>query len=264
MCYDARMSTERYLYAENEIRKSYGERVTVAGKSKSLRKFGRNDVVGTSLTTLWLSPPLNESYVSTNLITTMVSDNSNDLIAMKIEGHTVDADGNFTFVVQIAFLLGLTPVTLTTPLARVSRVYNFGATNLVGDVFITEDDTFTAGVPDTDSKVHCEIRAGFDQSFKCATTTSQYDYFIIEEVHASILKKQSATVNLFLEVRLKGGIFLPKYEWAVTSSGTSSNDQHFAPQLIVPPNADVRVRGISTNAGTEVAAGFAGVFAIKM
>lgn len=54
-------------------------------------------------------------------------------------------DDDFIVLSKTATLNGQTRVALTTPLNRVSRLYNGGSTNLAGNVYVYRDTTISAG-----------------------------------------------------------------------------------------------------------------------
>jgi len=243
--------------AEREILGTYGQKVSVAEKRKSLLKFGKNESVGTSYQTVWANGG-NESYVTTDAIDTVSSSNAGDAVTMKIEGHTVSgtgADAQYTFVIQTVVLNGQTKVVLGTPLARVSRAYIDSSTPLAGDFYVYEDTAISGGVPSDSTKVHLKIDGslGETQSFKCATTVSNTDYGIITGGYASISKKTSASVDFVIEKRQPGGVFRPAGgRVTLNSVGLSAMEIKFDPYLILPKNSDIRVRAISTAANTAV------------
>jgi len=125
------ISKDPYLvHAVDVIYSTYGDIVSVEEKKKDLIKFGRNEAVGTSKTTIMTLPTgqLHETYVSSDLINSIISDDNGDTQDVVIEGHTLSG-GNFTFVSFPATLAGQTAVTLGTALSRVSRVYNDDSTD---------------------------------------------------------------------------------------------------------------------------------------
>lgn len=252
-------------HAIDNIESDYSHPVSVESKAKDLLKFGRSEQVHSSTKTTLMTLPagtFNETYVSTNIITTISSSSASDTESVKVEGHTVDGSGNFTFVVQEITLTGQTQATLATPLARCSRIYNNGSNDLVGDIYVYQDDTSTAGVPDTDTKVHCEIRAGENNSEKCSTTISNNDYWIITGAYADVLEKTASNAEIIMEVRLKGKVFREYFEMSCsnTSGGTFRSA---VPYIVVPPNSDVRLRALASANGTIVSGALFGVLAIR-
>lgn len=247
-------------HAIDVIASTYGDTVNVYTKSKDLLKFGESDQVQTTLSTVMDLPTgtFNETFVSDNLITTISSDVTADAQPITIEGHTISGS-NLTFVSQTVTSNGVTQVSLTTPLARCTRMFNAGTSDLVGNVYAYEDDTDTAGVPDTDSKVHCIIPAGFNQSRKCSTSLSSQDYWIVTSINASLLTKASAFITAELEIRQLGKVFRSQ-----TTFGTDNGSvqYEFKPYLIVPKNSDIRIRAAADQNGRSVSANISGVLAI--
>jgi hypothetical protein len=263
---DAPMPVADYWlqHAVHTILTDFGDTVSVEEKHKDLLKFGRSEQVQTGTKTTLMTLPagtFNETYVSDNLITTVSSSSGSDTVEIAVEGHTIDGSGNFTFVSQTITLTGQTQATLTTPLARCTRLYNNNSTDLVGNVYCYQDDTSTGGVPDTASKVHCEIRAGENNSEKAATTISNVDYWIVTALYADVLEKTAANAEIMFEIRRKGKVFREVTELsASTTSGGAYRE--LKPYIIVPKNADVRLRSLASANGTTVSGGIVGVLAV--
>jgi len=251
-------------HAINTIKADYGDTVSVEARNKDLLKFGRNPLIGTSRAVVMTLPAgiLNETYPTTNSITTISSSSASDTNDMTVEGHTVDVTGFiFTFVVQTATLNGQNQVTLATPLARVSRTMTDDSVDTVGRIYIYETDTTTAGVPDTDTKVHLIQEAGVNNSEKAATTISNADYYIVTGFYGDVLEKSAAFATLHLEVRKAGGVFVNKVDIAATTGG-GGRLHEFKPYLVVPKNADVRLRATADGANTDISGGIQGVLAV--
>lgn len=177
--------------AERVVASTYGDTVSVLEKKKDLLKFGRNFAAGTSYSTVWAygDTLATEVLPTTNAIDTVSSSSTSDTGTVVIEGHTISGS-DLTFVVQTATLNGRNKVVLTTPLARATRIKNTGAADFVGDIYVYEDDTISAGVPTTSTKVHVTARAGYgNQSLKCATSISSVDYWFISHIKCGVLKK---------------------------------------------------------------------------
>lgn len=230
----------RLVQAEREIEATYGDRVSVDRKAKSLLKFGKSAELGTSgLETVWTLGG-NETYVSDNTISHISSSSALDTEEIYVEGHTVD-NGEFTFVAQTATLSGNTKVSLDTPLARVSRISNNGSTEVAGRVVVYEDTTVSGGVPTDETKIHIDMVDGYQQSFKAATTFSKEDYYVMTGFYGAVSAKQSAAADFYVEIRNPNGVFLPKACFTASSTGGNS-DISLDPAIIVPKNSDVRVR----------------------
>lgn len=250
--------------AEAEVLATYGDTVSAASKAKSLLKFGRNDDLDTSAReTIWNNGG-DETYVTSNSIDTISSSSASDTQIVQVEYHTVSGTGasaQYTFGLQNVTLNGQTKVTLATPAARISRIRNNGSVPLVGNIYVYEDTAISGGVPTDGTKIHAEVRAGDDQSFKAATTFSNIDYAFITSVYGSVKRSTSAVVDLRLETRAPGGLFLPKFEFSVVQSGGVA--QIFLdPPIIVPKNHDARITGRSNTNNTTADAGFNAILAV--
>jgi len=245
-------------HAKQIILAEDGVSVSMEAKNKDILKFGRNKLVNTTKSTIMTLPIGidNETYLSSDLITTVSSSSASDTHSVTIEGHTSPDGLVFTFVIQTITLTGQTQVTLATPLCRVSRLVNNSAVNSVGDIYVYETDTATAGVPATGSKVHLIVEAGLNNSEKAATTISSVDYWVITGFYGDCLEKTAAFGILHLEVRESGGVFVNKVD--ITTSTSVRGVHTFKPYLIVKPNSDIRLRASTNTAGKDISGGIQG------
>ena len=246
-------------HAIDNIKADYGVDVRMEYKNKDLLKFGRHENVQTTKTTLMTLPSgiYNETFLSANSITSIISTSTADGETVTIEGHT-SADGlTFVFVTQTKVLTGQTVATLDTALCRCSRIYNSSATELAGTVSVCETDTYASGVPVTPAGVHCQIRAGEQQTEKASTTISSVDYWVITSFYGDMLEKAAAFGEVDLEVRLSGKVFRPIADIGV--GDTHNGRLEFKPYLVIPPNSDVRLRALVNANGKDVSGGIEGV-----
>ena len=246
----------RLVQGEREIQATYGDYVSIDKKAKSLIKFGKSASLTTNgLQTVWTVGG-NEVYVSDNTIAYVSSSDATDAQEVTIEGHTITGTGfdqEFTFVVQNVILNGQTPVALATPLARTSRMYNNNGQELVGRVVVYENTTVVGGVPSDATKIHLDIPAGFQSSFKAATTFSKEDYYLLTGAYGAVSLKQSAAVDFYVEVRDAGKTFRQVALFTASSAGGAFNIE-LDPCIIVPKNADVRIT-CETSSNNAVAFG---------
>jgi hypothetical protein len=235
------------IHAIHHIADVHGDFVSVHGaNAENLLKFGRHEKVQTTPTTLMTLPAstYNETFVTDNLINSVVSTNANDTTTITVQGHTVSGTGvnaKFTEVTQGVTLNGQTVVPLATPLARCQRAFANAAVALLGTVSFVETDTYTGagGVPDTPAKVHMQIRIGESQTEKTQLTTADNEWLIITGFSATCLEKTATFGSITLERRLPGKIFRP-----VTTTAASTNyltEFSPIPYIEVEPNSDVRL-----------------------
>ena len=258
---NTRLEDPWMAHALDVIRKNYSTDASAVAKGKDLLKFGANKLVGTTAASLQIQPAgiLHESYVSSNLINSIVSTDSGDTEVVGVEGHTSSDGLTFAFSTQDITLTGQTAVALTTPLARVTRVYNKAGTELAGTVSVTETDTYSSGVPDTASKVHLQISAGEQNSDKAATTLSSTDYWIVTGFSGSVLEKTSVSAEVDLQVRCAGEVF--RVVARVSTSNAHNAVYNFLPYRVIQPNSDIRLVAVASGANTEVSGTIQGVLA---
>jgi len=250
-------------YAITRIKQDFGDNVSVFRKGKSLFKFGRNTKVGNSTSgyTLWSTgtDEAHETYVSTNAIDTLSSSSASDSETVVIEGHTISGT-DLTFVVQTATLNGQNKVTLTTPLARATRIYNDNGTNLVGNIYVYEDTAISSGKPTDTTKIHLSIRAGKNQSEKASRSISSTDYWILTSFRGSVLEKSASFADVEIQVRQLGKVFRQIEDVACSSNANGVFE--FYPYFIVPPNSDVRLVAVADGANTDVSGSIQGYLGV--
>lgn len=249
----------RIRHAIEEINNTYGDVVSVMDKKKSLIKFGRNGSVDTAFETVWRVGG-DETYPTTNAIDKISSSDDSDNQNIVIEGHTISS-GELTFVTQTATLDGFVETALTTPLARVTRLYNDDTSNFAGTIYVYEDDTVTDGVPQTTSKIHMAVTAQ-NQSEKASTSFSNQDYFIMTSFSGYCFDKSAAVVEFIIETRVVATtpkVFRRIYSTAGTNGVPTVRE--FTVPIIIPKNSDVRIRASADNASTDIGADFSGYLA---
>ena len=278
MSYTPDIGANDISQAERVVFSTYGDRVSVFSKAKNLNKFGTNVTVGATFETVaqFQGATSNETFVSTNLIDSIVSSSLSDTTqTIRIEGHTIDGSGNLTFVVQSATLTGQTEVTLATPLARASRAFiadsgTFDVTpaDLVGTVYIYDKtDGITAGVPNTEAATKILIAPGETQSQKCATAVSSTDYWFISSFDAGVGQAGGAANRIEFRIEIRdianGGTWRPLGRDIVVDVDQSSPPpSEPKPFLIVPKNHDVRVRARTDTSTAAVYAELRGYLAV--
>jgi len=245
-------------YAIRQVFGTYGDKVSVHAKGKTLNKFGRNPAINASTyETVWNTGG-NETYPTTNAIDKISSSSGSDTNVVYLEGHTISG-GNLTFVTQSKTLVGQTETALDTPMARCTRAYTLD--DLVGTVYVYEDDTVTAGVPQTAANIHIEITEG-NQSEKCATAISNTDYYFISQFLGNVFTKTGTPICEFIveirQVSASNDDF--RRIFSVMGSNNSPTVINFDPYLIIPKNYDIRVSAVGS-AAMDVGASFNGFLA---
>lgn len=241
-------------HAINEIKTTYG--VNVYPKWKTLHKFGENLLVGTAEATLMTLPAgvLSETELSDNLITQVSSSSASDTGTLTVEGHTISGN-KLTFVTQNITLDGQTAVTLPTPTVTATRMKNTSSAGWVGDVYVSETDTRTAGVPDTAAKVHLIGLAAENGTLKASTAFSDFDFALVTNFYANVNKKTASGAVIRLRTQPIGGVYTTQFKRGINALG-SDLDYDFRPYFIVPPNTRIKQTAEADGASTAIAGGF--------
>lgn len=252
-----RIASSAIEFAAREILESYGHNVRIS--RKSLHKFGRNEVVGTTEDDINYNG-IEPVHSSTNSITHFSSSSPADNQTLRVEGMTIS--GNvLTFVVENITLNGQTKTALTTPLARVTRIANVAtpSTATAGDVYVYEDGAVTGGIPDDLNTVGNVMPASDQSTLFAGTSIAGSNYFICTGLYAFVNKKTAASADIKLKIKPVGGVY------RAVSSGSISNGAgligKYDPYFIIPPNHDIDIVATASVSGVDITAGFAGYFA---
>ena len=162
-----------------------------------------------------------------------------------------------------------TAVTLSTPLARVTRAFVYGSSGLpASSIAYVYDSTVatgtTGGVPDVPAATKLTIQAEEQQSEKAATSISSQDYWIVTGFYAAIQKTSGSSTEAIVRLRHRvlGNVLrtqAPKI--FLSSDGTLYENITFDPFLIIPKNSDVELTIEAGASGTQVSAGINGYLA---
>ena len=106
------------------------------------------------------------TYSTTAAIDSISSSNAGDTQEVKVQG----LDTNLALVEQTVTLNGQTRVALTTPLIRIFRGKNNGATAFAGNVVVYENTALTGGIPTDTSKIRLLINDGNNQTLMAIFT----------------------------------------------------------------------------------------------
>jgi hypothetical protein len=263
--------------AINEIASTYGYRVSVERKKKSLHKFGRTNLASTAKTTVavFQDAITNETFATTNSITHVVSTSADDDGPALFEGHYFDDNGDLKFVSQTRDLTGQTPAPFTQAMCRTNRIANAGSEFFRGSV-VAFDPTLSgggvsSGKPDVDESVKVMCQGGAtellsrNRSEKCATSISVDDFYIITTIAAGLTKNTGADVAADVEVEYRplNGVWRPfGFELNIAEVG----DQYvpmpeIKPYFIAPNNCDMRMVGTATTTSVTIAGFFHGYLA---
>ena len=262
-------SVDPIRLAEREIFKTYGDKVSVTEKDKSLFKFGRSDSASSTITTIMqlAGSEVHETYATGNSIDSVVCTDNSFTGDVSVEGHTISGS-NFIFQPPATAsndaitCSGNTPVSLGTSLARATRIRIVDNTSLAAGEYIyvydsTVATTAPSGVPSDDTAVKLICEGGiFRQSQKASTTLSSTDYWLVSEWEATIGANKTATAEVYLQIcnpfvdqfRTIGQMFLSN------TQPKPDAQKYDKALLIIPKNHDIRVivKTVGTTPASDV------------
>jgi hypothetical protein len=153
---------------------------------------------------------------------------------------------------------------------RIYRIKNFGTTDNAGEIWVYEDDTVVAGVPQTDSKKRAHIAIGENQSLMCIWTMPAGKYGYMRQWDVAIVglaTPQERECTFDLRIRPFGTVFQVKKKVAMGSQGTSALLVPFSvwsPELAgIDEKSDVKVAVTVNGNNSACTAGFQVEFANK-
>ena len=216
-----------------------------------INKFGNNPAVGTGGADIWGYGGF-YTFSTTADIDTLSSSSALDTQSITVVG----LDTNWNQVTQTVTLNGQSKVTLTTPLIRAFRMYNNSATSLAGVVYLYVDDTITAGVPNTATKVRAIINNGNNQTLMCiySVPVGKTAYFL--QGYVALSNKNAAAATLKWSARLFGGAFRIQSVLALNSAGSSTWQYRYAIPPALPEKSDIMISAIETSATVAISGGF--------
>jgi hypothetical protein len=218
-----------------------------------VHKFGRNpDIDGVE--DLWEYGGT-YSFMTAAAPLYISSDDDEDDQTIRVFG--LDADWQEQIVV--VDLVGQAKTLIPGSWIRVYRALNQSSTEVAGTVYIYEDDTIDAGVPDTPAKVKATIDPTSQQTLMAIYSVPAGHIAYIDEVWVSGARAGLATAvaaDLSLRARSFGGVFLVKQNLGWHSYGGYVPRKMKIP-LRVEPKSDILVRcdGVSAS-NLNVSAGF--------
>lgn len=195
----------------------------------SIFKFGENpdlDIAHGSADIWEFAPTVNNYvYQSSAGIHYISSTDAGDTQDIEVEG----LDANWNKQIITVTLAGQTKTQIGTgeTFIRVYRARNVGTTNLAGSVYIYEDDTVVAGVPNTNSKVKAYIMNGNNQTLMTQVPVPAGKTGLIKWVQSSLSKKKDGILGVTIYIRPFGQVFQVKESFNVMSTGSSCVHKDF-------------------------------------
>jgi hypothetical protein len=194
------------------------------------------------------------TFSATADIDTISSSDGTDTQSVEIIG--LDGDGNL--VTQTKTLTGQTKATLDTPLWRVFRMKNLGATDFAGYIYCYVDTAIVNGKPTDQTKIRAVVDDGNNQTEMAVYTVPNGKTCYVRSVYASTAGGSRATNYVIkLKARPFGGVFQLKHRRSINDDKdldkTFEDPQVFAAKTDLVMTADIVASAIT---GGNVSAGF--------
>jgi len=233
-----RISSTPYLY---DIAKG-----NVEGHN-SINKFGYNSTLPTSYEDVWEGSSV-YTYTTTAQVMHCSSSELGDTQMIEVSG----LDANWNLQTVRVKLVGQTEIAVGTELwMRVFRIRNLGTTDFAGTVYVYEDDTVTAGVPQTATKIRAIAIGTNNQTQMALWTVPSGCTAYLTNIYASTTSTKLVSCGLF--IREPGGVFQIKHLKEFTATNWKYD---FSIPLKVEAKSDIAMKAKVTVAGGDAAAGF--------
>lgn len=162
---------------------------------------------------------------------------------------TVDSNGNWNNEEFTQDLVGQTKTALSPPsgdpVVRIYRVQNRNSTAFAGNIYVYEDDTVTAGVPSTATKVRAHVDGATNSTLMSQyTIPTGYVGFVFSAdtslvFSAGPLATETAIVDY--NIRPYGGVFILSRKAGFITTGTSAKAESIYLPPPIPAKSDLKV-----------------------
>ena len=258
---------EKLERAAAEIYATYGHIVKL--NRKSLRKYGRNEAVGTTaggfdINSFNTGSYQNETHLLTNSIDSLSSSAIADTnVPVYLEGMTIDTNNELRFISQVVNTdasSGRTRVAIPTPMCECTRARAVAT----DEIWIYENTALTNGKPTDVTKIHNQVVQRSRTSLKAGTAIARNNYFILLGQWATLGRASgsaAADISIFQSTigdGVLGNEFFERVVWSISpGSPTEGPGIDYA---IIQPNTRIVSRAQSSSGTLDIKAGFYGVF----
>lgn len=223
----------------------------------SIRSFlaENPNIASATPSTIWNFPdePV-YTFSSTAAIDSISSDNVGDSVPIFIDG----LDENFNISIQTPVLDGQNRIPLDPPLIRVNEAFNASGTDLLGNVYIYEDNTpLNGGKPIDTAKVKSFILLSEENSLIGVLTTPAAHTGFFLGSHVTISKQPAAGNAIFTaKIRTFEGVFRTAQRFNLSSTGSSEKTIDPTAMSRIPAKTDLIGSALVTANGTGVSLTF--------
>ena len=208
--------------------------------------FGLNPVATTTEETVWDNKGVYTFPPDAGAEMFISSSDNGDTHEVQVTG----LDENFSIRVLEFTLVGQTKTSLGASLlwSRILSVKNVNSTVTAGNVYVYQDDTVVAGVPQTQAKIHAKMIAGNETTLMALYTVPAGKTAFILHFDGSSNRVQGVVFKLYQ--RAYGKVF--RVEESASIAGGSAYHQDMTFPREFPAKTDLVIRS-KLDSGTAVA-----------
>lgn len=225
------------------------------GDAFPINKFGRNpDIDSGTVEDVW-SQGGTKQYQSAGVSLFASSSNAGDTVDIEMQG--LDADG--LRQTQVFTLTGQTKLAIPgTTWLREFVGFNVSSTNLLGDVYIYEDDTLTGGVPNTAANIRIKIDQAKQRTHMAIyTIPATYTGYMLHWYSSLLRNNTAGAANVEIFARNNGQVFTSQNIRGEMAGGKSDIDHPYPVALPFDPLTDLRMVADVTGNANDITGGFA-------
>jgi hypothetical protein len=212
----------------------------------SVNKFGANPLITTSVEDVWEYGGTHTFMAAAAGLKISSSLGGDSDVDVTVEG--LDANWNLKSVVVNTDGQTEKDIDGGSTWIRVNRAYVSGATAATGTIYIYEDDTVVAGVPQTASKIHATILPAEQQT--------KISFYSVPANHTGFIYSYEAStqavagvLTVTLQIREFGGVFKTKHVFQISGAGDSKTWKF---PLVASAKSDIKVVGITSVGNHDV------------
>jgi hypothetical protein len=192
----------------------------------------------------------NYSPDNTANIDSISSTSTGDTQSVEIQG----LDANYNLVIQTKTLTGQVRAALDTPLIRVFRVKNKGATNFAGYVYVYVNTALSGGRPIDTTQIRAAVDNGNNQTLMSLYSVPDGTSLYMTGFHFSIdAGNKVSNYIVRLRVRDFGGVFRIIWTGALSDAGNSFVQYFYSSPLKIDAKSDIEMTATATAAGVTLA-----------
>lgn len=172
------------------------------------------------------------------------SSNGGDTQDVEITVLTDDGSGVWTEETLTQTLAGQAKTALTFDSGddpvRVLSVVNNSGTPLTGDVYVYEDDTVVAGVPQTAAKIRAKVVAGNDRTYMAIYTIASSKVGYLYQRDVGLANNTATTAEVRFQSRLVGASFATDSRLTLDNSVLARHVEPMKLPLELPAKTDIK------------------------